>query len=293
MEKGNYNPLTFINFCIIIKLLSFWKLLTKSFLTPPLSLFLQNINLNSFIMKKILLLLSVLLSTMTYAQGHETFDNLELTGNSYTSGSFVGQDGVTWTFGEARGDLELNGAAITLGRNRENPMFLESETIATGIGTLEFSYIQAFTANVGVEVLVNGELVYTATSDDENGVVKSSGLISVDVEGDVVITFNNPATFGQVTIDDIIWTPGEIVGIDDNNTVGFNFFPNPANDVLNISAKIAIESVDAFNVLGQKVINNSHFNNGQVNVANLPAGSYLFQVKFENGTQQSFNILKQ
>lgn len=244
-------------------------------------------------MKKILLLVSVLLSAMTYAQGHETFDNLELTGNSYTSGSFVGQDGVTWTFGEARGDIELNGTAITLGRNRANPMFLESATLSTGIGTLEFSYSQAFSSNVGMEVLVNGELVYTATSDDEMGVIKSSGVITVNVEGDVTIMFNNPQTFGQITIDDIIWTASGTVGIDDTKDVGFSYFPNPTADVLNISAKIAIENVEAFNVLGQKVINNSHFSNGQVNVSNLPAGSYLFQVKFEDGTQQTFNVLKQ
>ncbi len=244
-------------------------------------------------MKKILLLVTVLLSTMTYAQGHETFDNLELTGNSYASGTFVGQDGITWTFGEARGDIEINGKAITLGRNRANPMFLESETISTGIGNLEFSYSQAFSTNVGLEVFVNDVLVYTATSDDEMEEIKSSGLISVEVGGDVTIRFNNPETFGQVAIDDIIWTEYETAGINDNNDIGFNYFPNPVNTILNIHAKIGIESVEAYNVLGQKVINNSYFNNGQVDVSNLPAGSYIFKVKFEDGSQESINVLKQ
>lgn len=246
-------------------------------------------------MKKILLLLSVLLSAVTYAQGHETFDNLDLTGNSYTSGAFVGQDGITWAYGEARGDLELNGKAITLGRNRENPMFLVSESLPNGIGTLQFSYSQAFSTNVALEVLVNGELVYTATSDDELDVIKDSGVIEVNVEGEVIILFNNPAdpAIGQVKIDDIIWTAADVVGIDDNNAVGFSYFPNPASDVLNITSNSSILSVEAFNLLGQKVINDNSFNNDQVNVSSLMAGAYIFKVKFEDGTHKTFKVFKQ
>lgn len=246
-------------------------------------------------MKKILLLLSVMLSTMTYAQGHETFDNLDLTGNSYTDGTFVGQDGITWTFGQSRGDLELNGKAITLGRNRDNPMFLESETLSNGIGTLQFSYSQAFSTNVALEVLVNGELVYTATSEDELDVIKDSGVIEINLEGDVVITFNNPAdpAIGQVKIDDIIWTAGGTVGIDDNSDVRFNYFPNPMTDVLNITSNSSVVSVEAFNLLGQRVINNTNFNKDRVNVSSLLTGAYIFKIKFENGTQKTFKVFKQ
>lgn len=393
-------------------------------------------------MKKILLLASVLLTTMVYAQGHETFSNLDLEGNSYVNGSFVGDDGVAWTFGQSRGDIELNGKAITMGRNRAEPMFLET-TISNGMGNLEFSYAQAFSNNVGLEVLVNGDLIFTATSDDEMGVTKSSGVISVDVEGEVVLKFSNPDGMGQITLDDIIWTAagggntdyctpssictdgdlitnvtfgeidnttdcspdgygdytdmfatvisgesypisitvgdgwfervsmwidwgqdgsfdqedyiGEIgeggqgitledlieipagveegdyrirfylkatgsdnpapmdpceddsygeyedytlrvdntVGIDSNSITGFSYFPNPTKDVLNLNANISIESVEAFNLLGQKVINVNQFNNGQVNVSALPVGSYIFLVRFENGIQESFKVLKQ
>lgn len=245
-------------------------------------------------MKKFLLLACVMLSALTYAQGHETFDNLELEGNSYATGSFVGQDGITWSFGEARGDIELNGTAITLGRNRANPMFLESQTIPNGIGTLEFSYMQAFSSNVGMEVLVNGELVYTATSDDEKEVIKSSGSITIEVAGDFTLMFNNPEGFGQITLDDIVWTEhDDTTGIDDNNDVGFSFFPNPMTDILNLNAKISIESVEGYNVLGQKVIGNNQFNNGQINVSSLPAGAYIFRIKFENGSQKTINVSKQ
>lgn len=245
-------------------------------------------------MKRILLLLSVLLSTLTFAQGHETFDNLELEGNSYTSGSFEGQNGITWTFGEARADIELNGKAITLGRNRPNPMFLESATIANGVGTLEFSYMQAFSKNVGLEVFVNDQLVYTAISEDEAEVIKHSGPITVDISGDIVLRFENPAEVGQITIDDIIWTEfDDTAGIDSKNQIGFQHYPNPMRNSLNINAKISIDSVEGFNILGQKVMNLNNFQGGRIDVSALSAGTYIFRVKFENGSQESFKVLKQ
>lgn len=244
-------------------------------------------------MKKILLLLTVLLSTMTYAQGHETFDNLNTEGNSYLNGTFVGQDGITWVYGQSRGDIELNGKAITIGRNRAEPMFLESEALTNGVGTLEFSYVQAFSNPVNLEVLVNDVLVYTATSDGELGVVKSSGLITVDAAGGAVIKFSNEAG-AQVTLDDIIWTAfDDTAGIDDNFAAGFSYFPNPMTNVLNINANMSIEGVEAFNLLGQQVISNRSLKNGQINVSSLPVGVYIFRVQFENGTKKSFKVVKQ
>src|SRR5690554_5866158 len=152
-----------------------------------------------------LLFLFLLTVSFSWGQGHETFDNLGLTGNSYQNGSFVGQDGVTWTYGQSRGDIELDGVAITLGSNRSGDMYLESAALANGVGTLEFSYMQAFGSDVNLEVLVNDVLVYTATSDDEKEVIKSSGVITVEADAGAVIKFNNP-NGAQVTLDNIIWT---------------------------------------------------------------------------------------
>src|SRR5690606_6226041 len=145
-------------------------------------------------------------SALLSAQGLETFANFDRTGTSYGDGSFAGQDGSTWTYGQCRGDLELNGKAITMGRNRSSENFVESGIISGGMGTLEFSYVQAFATNVNMQVYVNNTLVYTATSTSEEGVIKSSGPIAVNVEGDVQIKFTKNQSSGQVTIDDIAWT---------------------------------------------------------------------------------------
>src|SRR5690554_1447342 len=182
-------------------------------------------------MKNFLLIISVLLSSMIFAQGHETFDNLGHTGNSYQNGSFVGQDGIEWTYGQSRGDIELDGAAITLGRNRTEDMYLESAALTNGVGTLEFSYSQAFSNPVNLEVLVDGVLVYTATSDNEQGVIKSSGIITVEAEAGAVIKFNNP-NGAQVTLDNIIWTAF------DSGGGGGGTFPDPYCGPVDFSSTI-------------------------------------------------------
>src|SRR5690554_2346910 len=196
-------------------------------------------------MKKILLLASVMLSTMAFAQGHETFDNLDTEGNSYLNGSFVGQDGIEWTYGQSRGDIELNGKALTLGRNRAEDMFLELAALTNGVGTLEFSYSQAFSNPVNLEVLVDGVLVYTATSDNEQGVIKSSGLITVEAEAGAVIKFNNP-NGAQVTLDNIIWTAF--------GGGGGNTFPAPYCDITNIAAT-DVEEITNIEFAGTTIIN--------------------------------------
>ncbi|MFN2261469.1 MAG: T9SS type A sorting domain-containing protein [Psychroflexus sp.] len=159
-------------------------------------------------MKKItMMMLMVFASTFMFGQGLETFDNVDLTGTAYSDGSFTGQDGSTWTFLQSRGDIGVTqeNQAIMLGRNRTPDAEVESGTIANGIGTLSFDYLQAFSTSVELEVYVNGNLVTTVTSDDEQDVALSTGDISVDVGGDVVIRFYNP-NGGQVAIDNVEWT---------------------------------------------------------------------------------------
>lgn len=245
-------------------------------------------------MKKILLLCSVLISTMMVAQGHETFNNFEPGGNanSYQNGTFVGDNGIVWNYLQCRGDIELNGKALTLGRNRAEGQALTSGTISGGIGTLEFAYMQAFANNTGLQVYVNDNLVYTAVTDNEKDIPKNTGAIEINVEGDFVLKMVNPENVGQITVDDIIWTAHGTVGIEDNDFVGFSFYPNPASSVLNLKANQMITNVVAFNLLGQQVISKNQFLNNKVDLSSLTSGAYIFRVTFENGTERTFKVIK-
>ncbi|MBB4119432.1 hypothetical protein GGR32_001730 [Mesonia hippocampi] len=156
-------------------------------------------------MKKITLLLLLLVSTFSFAQGTETFDNLTLTGTSYVDGTFTGQDGSTWEYLQSRGDYQISGNAIMLGRNRTPDAEVKSGSIANGIGTLNFDYMQAFSNNVDLDVYVNNVLVANVTTNSEQNVIKNSGNISVNVAGNFVLKFLN-TNGAQVVIDNVTWT---------------------------------------------------------------------------------------
>lgn len=154
--------------------------------------------------------MSMLITLMTIsvgAQGFENFDNLGITGTSYQDGTFLGQDGSTWTFWQSRGDFSITGKSIMLGRNRSPQAEVYSGTISGGIGDLNFDYQQAYSTNVNLNVEVNGSVVGNVTSSSQPGVVLNSGTITVNVSGDFFIRFisaNN--SDGQVVIDNVSWT---------------------------------------------------------------------------------------
>lgn len=139
--------------------------------------------------------------------GMETFDNLTASGTSYTSGTFQGQDGSTWTYVECRGDYEITGKAIMIGRNRTPQSNFYSGIISGGVGIINFDYKQAFGTNVNLNVYINDVLVGNVTSNDEQGVIKNSGDIIVNQHGDFVIKFMNANNNdGQVVVDNVAWS---------------------------------------------------------------------------------------
>ncbi|MGM0573451.1 MAG: choice-of-anchor J domain-containing protein, partial [Bacteroidota bacterium] len=149
----------------------------------------------------------LLFSFNSHGQGFENFDNLDLSGTSYQDGTFEGQDGSTWTYVQCRGDHEIDGNAIMLGRNRDPQSNFYSGTIPGGVGVISFDYMQAFSTDVNMNVLINDVVVGNVTSDDEQGVVKSSGDFVVNQSGDIVIKFINETNDdGQVVVDNVEWT---------------------------------------------------------------------------------------
>ncbi len=138
--------------------------------------------------------------------GMEDFSNFSETGTAYVDGTFTGQDGSTWTYNDCRGDQEITNETPCLKNATSSNVY--SGTINNGVGTLSFDYMQAFSTNVNLDVLVNGMVVGTVTSSGEQGTIKNSGNITVNVSGDFVIKFqqNTSPTGGQVAIDNITWT---------------------------------------------------------------------------------------
>jgi len=71
------------------------------------------------------------------------------------------------------------------------------------------------------------------------------------------------------------------LGVNENATSNFAIYPNPAQDIVNITSKTEpINQVEIFNMLGQKVLDLSFDQNlsENVDVSNLQAGMYVMKV---------------
>ena len=74
-----------------------------------------------------------------------------------------------------------------------------------------------------------------------------------------------------------------------NNTI--SLYPNPANDVLNVSSSNKISKIEVYDLLGRKVASKN--NASDVNVAALGKGAYIVKVVKENGSVVAKRFIKQ
>ncbi len=145
--------------------------------------------------------------------GSESFDNAILTA-TYANGSFVGDTGLTWTYGHSRDEenTPINGNGIML--RRASDSYLET-TITGGLGTFSFDYRKAFTGNEPrqLELLVDGNQVAITPifGDFPTGADATVHNFSYDVNtsADVTIRIKNvgaTTTNRQTIIDNIVFT---------------------------------------------------------------------------------------
>ena len=136
--------------------------------------------------------------------GMENFNNFSYTGGVYAGGTFLGQDGSTWAYSKARGDLSINGRSPTLDKARGS--FIRSGIVAGGVGRLSLKYRKADKFALNCIVHVNGARVGVISEGDGGDVLTwTSGVLNV--QGSVVLLFTNSASSGPITLDDIAWTP--------------------------------------------------------------------------------------
>jgi hypothetical protein len=159
-------------------------------------------------MKKIMFIMALLpLTLLIRGQGLEDFTNYPETSNAYHDGTFIGNDGSTWQYFQCRGDSVIVAPSPTLGKNRTPTAEVISGTLHNGCGTLSFQFKQVFSTNVNLDVMVNGLVYYTATTNSEQGIVKNSGNITVNISGDFTLDLKqHDNNAGQVCIDNITWT---------------------------------------------------------------------------------------
>jgi len=82
------------------------------------------------------------------------------------------------------------------------------------------------------------------------------------------------------------------VSIADNQIAGFKFYPNPVNNILNLSAKDNINQVVISNIMGQEVLKaQPEATQTQINMSHLTNGVYFVKVDI-NGQVTAFKVIK-
>jgi hypothetical protein len=132
---------------------------------------------------------------------------------------------------------------------------------------------------------------------DVDGVnVVPPGTAFVDTNGDT------PAALGGLDIysahssnefymDDVLYSDGP-AGIEDLAAKGFQAYPNPVTNVLNLNAKEAISSVSVYNVLGQEVYAAKvNALSTTIDTSSFTSGAYFVKVNVA-GTEGIVKILK-
>lgn len=84
----------------------------------------------------------------------------------------------------------------------------------------------------------------------------------------------------------------EVLGTGGFDKANLTFFPNPVNDVLNLSYSDAISSVVVYNLLGQSVLSaEPNVTSAQVDMSSLAAGNYIVKVA-AGDTSATIKVIK-
>ncbi|MBA3986642.1 MAG: T9SS type A sorting domain-containing protein, partial [Flavobacteriales bacterium] len=155
-------------------------------------------------------------------------------------------------------------------------------SITTPSGASAVIFYSAPNENVSNET----ELTYTFGQTNQCGPGTSSTVATLAGQSYYLFVLN---TGGQ---SDVVVDLSNTLGTNDNVIDGFTFYPNPMNNVLNISSKTNIENVVIYNMLGQKIMDqNIGATSTQLQVTDLATGAYLMKVVSE-GQTGTYRLIK-
>ena len=143
--------------------------------------------------------------------------------------------------------------------------------------------------------------VLTVTGDSPAADTGTNKTSTIDVTSYINSTFKvkfiyddeNSLTWG-VGIDNYRLIGTATAGIEDLESLGFNYYPNPViNDALTLRANENITVITIYNTIGQKVISKKPTAlESNINMQNLPEGVYIVKVAIGQ-KEGSFKIIKQ
>jgi len=142
---------------------------------------------------------------------------------------------------------------------------------------------------------LTGVLTFLAISgEDITTVLTAPGAFPAEISYDIIDPAGAIAGSGTdvINIESGTITADCTLSVGDNSLEGFSFFPNPAENVLNISAQQEVQRISIFNLAGQKVMEQSvNATSSALDVTRLATGAYILQVT-SNEQTGTFKLIK-
>jgi hypothetical protein len=167
----------------------------------------------------------------------------------------------------------------------------------SALGLVTFNYPEDTWFEIQMNVDISAGMSLATIEFVVDGVdVLPAGTAFTDAAGTVPTSLGGIDYFSidgnnEYYLDDIVFSDSN-VGTQDFATKGFQAYPNPVNNVLNLQANEAISNVAIFNVLGQEVYTAKvNAMTSQVDMSQMASGAYFVKVNI-GGTEGTVKVIK-
>lgn len=214
----------------------------------------------------------------------ETFTNMPANSSSYSTRSWTGDDGGTWTATNARTDQTVNGRAIVT----RNGIITAPLNVPNGIESFTVTTKRVFSGGTGTYNLkVNGTVVGAIPYSD---VAQTTTIPGINLTGNISITLDRASgsTSDRVGFDDLSWECySSSASTEDFVEDLFSIYPNPTrngNVTISLKNDIEINSLKLYNFAGQliKSQNKPVKRNGKIELTAIPSGIYILKIQSDN-----------
>ncbi len=202
------------------------------------------------------------------------------------------------------GDNDLD-VIVTI-RNEDKIVWFENtdgqgnfgpENIITSSVNLPFALYAADIDNDGDLDVISGSIYDNKVAWYENvdgfGNFGTQNIISADAGGANFVIAKDIDADGDIDIvaslssaNEIRWFKNSLIlGVNESATLNFSIYPNPSQNILNITIQKTIEKVEVYNSLGQLVKNVGTLDgeNNSINITKLATGTYFVKIKTTDG----------
>lgn len=143
---------------------------------------------------------------------------------------------------------------------------------------------------------VEHETIITPTLNGWNHVsVPISAMTGLTTKSNIaqLIFASSPAGASIAYIDNVMFSKASAVGVESTRSENVNIYPNPSNEILNISSDKNIQKVVIYNSIGQIVLTTQESANvAKINIAELTNGLYTVKTVI-NGVDTFSKIVKE